>query len=137
MSFSTTSTRSPSICFSSSSMDHPPPSPRLVRSQILPNTADDRKIDNVSLKKSWSSEIADRLKPYGGDVDNFIDVLVPCSTDHPFVVAANPIPEEPFEEYRPSKNVLEVKTYPGLVRVSSTFQLYDAFSDHPCCRLLV
>ena len=53
------------------------------------------------------------------------------------VVAANPIPEEPFEEYRPSKNVLEVKTYPGLVRVSSTFQLYDAFSDHPCCRLLV
>ena len=124
MSFSTASCRSSSSWSTSYSLDCSTsyssassmlkPSPRTQRSLNQPNTADDLRKANTALRNSWISEIAGRINVYQKDTNDFIDTLVPCSTDHPFVSSANRLSTTVFQKYQPTTDG-EPGSYSNLV----------------------
>ena len=90
------------------------PSPRTQRALTQPNTADDRRKASEVLRNSWKSEIDERIYVYQKDTNDFIDTLVPCSTDHPFISSANRLSTTVFHQYQPAVDG-ELGSYSNLV----------------------
>ena len=89
-------------------------SPHKLRSLNLPINAGQRRRASKVVAEAWDSELKGRINTFNKDVVEYINTVVPSSSDHPFDPSLLPIPDDVFKCYNPVKGQ-EVASYPGLV----------------------
>lgn len=127
MSISTASICNPAALSSGEGMSKA--TPHSVGSISVANgPADVRKGSNI-VHDAWCSEIRGRINPFDGSVEQFYDILVPCSTPYPVPEFPSLVPQKnkpgPFAKFHPAKEG-EVKSYPQLVCVYSSSVYHEA-----------